>query len=190
MFNVIVNFRFNRGLKKAYPQVERKFLSEVCKTAVITGYQSDSYTGNESYAKNLEICVLFCDDGKIRLLNQQYRGKDYSTNVLSFPNRDDSLEPNMDDDPEHLNYLYLGDIAISLPTVEREATAEGKTMQNHLAHMLVHGTLHLMGYDHENNNEAEIMENLEINILSRFAIPDPYALRGAATSVQPTNRII
>ncbi|EKF44250.1 rRNA maturation RNase YbeY [Nitratireductor indicus] len=113
------------------------------------------------------ISLLFTGDAAIRVLNNQWRGKDKPTNVLSFPA---AQAPVPDLEP-----VPLGDIILALETVRREADEEGKTFENHLTHLLVHGFLHLLGYDHETDEEAEEMEALEREILQSLAIPDPYA---------------
>ncbi len=97
-------------------------------------------------------------------LNQTYRGKDYPTNVLSFP-----LEF-----PQESGIPYIGDIAICPEVVAREAAAQGKPLDAHYAHLTVHGVLHLLGYDHETEDEALEMERLETSILAKLGYPDPY----------------
>lgn len=112
-----------------------------------------------------ELSVLLCDDAEIRRLNARWRGKDAATNVLSFPAAS-----------RHASRLHLGDIAIAHETVQREAEEEGKSLADHLAHMTVHGYLHLLGFDHESDNDAEEMEGLEREILAGLGIADPYAI--------------
>ena len=111
-----------------------------------------------------EISVRITDAEEIVQLNRDYRGKDYATNVLSFP-----MEL-----PEELQLPMLGDIVICAQVVADEAKAQDKALTAHWAHMLVHGTLHLLGYDHINDDEAEVMEALETEILAKFGFPDPY----------------
>ncbi len=113
-----------------------------------------------------EIAVMLTDDDSIRTLNRDWRGKDKATNVLSFPSPDMAREGG---DP------HLGDIAIAYETLEREAADEGKAVAHHLVHLAVHGTLHLIGHDHEDGTEAEAMEALERAILAELGVPDPYA---------------
>lgn len=113
-----------------------------------------------------EIAVKLTDDGAIRALNRDWRGKDYATNVLSFPTPEMARAGG---DP------HLGDIAIAFETLEREAATEGKPLADHLAHLAVHGTLHLLGYDHEVTEEAEEMEAMERLVLAELGVPDPYA---------------
>lgn len=115
-----------------------------------------------------EISVALMDDAAIRVLNRDYRDKDAATNVLSFPlEAEDGAMPPGERSP-------LGDIAIALETVTREAAEEDKTLAAHLTHMVVHGTLHLLGYDHEEDDEAEEMEALEREFLAGLGIADPY----------------
>lgn len=114
-----------------------------------------------------ELSLVFTDDAAIRRLNAEWRGKDKPTNVLSFPAfpvaPGDPLPP------------MLGDIVLASETVAREAAEEDKPLENHITHLIIHGLLHLLGYDHETDEEAEEMEALERRALARLAIPDPYA---------------
>jgi probable rRNA maturation factor len=109
-----------------------------------------------------ELNILLCDDARIRALNSGFRGFDKPTNVLSFPAADAP------------GRRSLGDIAIAYETVRREADEEGKSVADHLAHMVVHGVLHLLGHDHETDAEAEEMEDLERLALERLGVADPY----------------
>ena len=111
-----------------------------------------------------EVSVYIVDEAEGRELNAQYRGKDYPTNVLSFPA----------DIAEEIGIPLLGDLVICAPVVEREAQEQGKTLPAHWAHMLVHGTLHLVGFDHIDDDEAEIMETLETQIVTGLGYPAPY----------------
>jgi probable rRNA maturation factor len=121
--------------------------------------------------KDAELAIVLTDDSRIRALNRVWRGLDKPTNVLSFPAKDRS---GIEDAP-----ALLGDIVISYDTLKREALAQGTPFLHHLAHLTVHGFLHLRGYDHETDAEAEAMERLERQILARLDIPDPYAARDA-----------
>ena len=121
-------------------------------------------------APGAEVSVLLCDDAVIAALNGRWRGHDEATNVLSFPpppTADPAAPP------------HLGDIAIACETVIREAQEQGQPVAEHLAHMAVHGFLHLLGYDHATDGEAERMERLERDILAGLGIPDPYGRRDA-----------
>ena len=108
-----------------------------------------------------QIAVCFVDEAEGRELNSNYRGKDYATNVLSFPYE---TEP-----------VLMGDLVLCWPVVEKEAREQGKSLEAHTAHLIVHGTLHLQGWDHETDEEAEQMEAEETEILAGLGYPDPYA---------------
>ncbi|MBK9080988.1 MAG: rRNA maturation RNase YbeY [Rhizobiales bacterium] len=128
-------------------------------------------------APGAEISVLFCDDAAIRALNRQWRGFDKPTNVLSFPAAT----------PQTLARAPLvGDIAVAQETSAREAREEGKSLADHVSHLVAHGFLHLIGYDHETDDEAETMEATERRALARLGIADPYADNRDDT--QETNR--
>lgn len=111
-----------------------------------------------------ELVVRIVDREESRQLNREYRGKDKPTNVLSFP-----FEA-----PAVLESDLLGDLVICAPVVTEEALAQDKLPQAHWAHLLVHGVLHLLGFDHINEQEAEVMEGLEVAILESLGFPDPY----------------
>jgi probable rRNA maturation factor len=119
-----------------------------------------------------ELAVMLTDDAGIRTLNSNWRGIDKPTNVLSFPALPPTGAGGPDDAPR-----MLGDIAIAYETTRREADDEQKPFDHHLSHLAVHGFLHLMGYDHEKDDDAEAMETLEQEILAQLGIPDPYADR-------------
>ena len=128
-----------------------------------------------------EIALLGCDDARIATLNTEFRSKPTPTNVLSWPDQDLAAEadggaperpeadPHAQEEP-----LFLGDIAIAAETVVAEAHEQQKSVRDHLAHMVVHGTLHLLGYDHEADDDAQEMEALEREILKIANIADPY----------------
>jgi probable rRNA maturation factor len=118
--------------------------------------------------RNAELSVLLCDDKTIARLNAQWRGQQKPTNVLSFP-----PPPLQDAVPDER--IPLGDIAIAYETLTREAEENRKTVSDHLSHLAVHGFLHLLGYDHHMDDEAEQMERLERDILARIGVADPYA---------------
>ncbi|OLU16604.1 MULTISPECIES: rRNA maturation RNase YbeY [unclassified Pseudomonas] len=113
-----------------------------------------------------ELTIRLVDEEEGRELNRTWRGKDYATNVLSFP---------ADVPDELLDIPLLGDLVICVPVVEREAVEQGKTLDAHWAHLVIHGCLHLLGYDHIDDAEAEEMESLERILLAELGHPDPYA---------------
>ncbi|MEO1747613.1 MAG: rRNA maturation RNase YbeY [Pseudomonadota bacterium] len=119
-------------------------------------------------AAESELSILLTHDAVIRHLNEQWRDKDKPTNVLSFPavpgGQKGILPP------------LLGDIVLAFETIEREAQVSGKKLSHHVSHLIVHGFLHLLGYDHESDKEAQEMETTEQAILARLGIDDPYAI--------------
>lgn len=125
-----------------------------------------------------ELSVLGCDDARITVLNGDFRDKPRATNVLSWPAEERAADhpgqmPRRPE-PSFDGALELGDIAISYDTCAREATAAGRPMAAHVTHLVVHGLLHLLGYDHENDPDAELMERIEVEILGKLGFDDPY----------------
>ena len=115
--------------------------------------------------READLAVRIVGSKEGRALNRHYRGKDYATNVLSFPA----------DLPEGVKLPLLGDLVICAPVVAREAAEQGKPVAAHYAHLTVHGVLHLLGWDHEHDKDAEAMEQLEREVLAELGLPDPYA---------------
>lgn len=114
-----------------------------------------------------EVAITFTDDAHVRKLNAEWRGKDSATNVLSFP----AFTPDRGGPVPPL----LGDIVLADRTVALEAALAGKPLDHHITHLVAHGLLHLIGYDHETDEDGDEMEAMEARILARLAIPDPYA---------------
>lgn len=140
-------------------------LVQACADAVIAeirDLEPDFTLGSEA-----SVSLLFCDDARIKALNRDFRGKDKATNVLSFPGPE-PLDNRLD------AALALGDIALARETIFREAQEQAKTPDNHCRHMIVHGLLHLLGFDHEDDEEAEEMEATEIAILERLGVENPF----------------
>lgn len=125
------------------------------------------------------LCLMGCDDARILELNGDFRGKAKPTNVLSWPSDErgaeedggspSPVEPGLAEDPES-----LGDIAIAYETCAREAAEAEKPMTDHVTHLVVHGLLHLLGYDHVRDGDATLMESTEVRILARLGLSDPY----------------
>lgn len=123
-----------------------------------------------SGAQEIEISITLTNDSHIQALNRDYRNKDKPTNVLSFPQIDWAHDKSGAKEP----LVMLGDVIIALETIEREAEEQKKRLPDHFIHMLIHSILHLCGYDHENEADAETMETLEITILNEMGIKNPY----------------
>lgn len=126
------------------------------------------------WAQSAEINILLTDDARIHELNKEHRGVDKPTNVLSFP----SFEPeeifSLKVGNELPELMVLGDIALSYETIQNESLSQNKPFDQHLIHLTVHGVLHLLGFDHEKDEDATVMESLEVKILSSLKIPNPY----------------
>lgn len=121
-----------------------------------------------------EVGLMLCGDERMRDLNNRYRGRDTPTNVLSFP----ALDP---DGPMVPGPVLLGDVVVAFGVASREAERDGRSLADHLCHLVVHGVLHLLGHDHEDTAEAERMESLETEILAGLGIADPHGpVEGAA----------
>jgi len=123
--------------------------------------------------QSLPLTIRIVGAAESRQLNRTYRGKDKPTNVLSFP-AGDMAGQGTAGSARRPQLLELGDLAICAPVVAREAREQGKNPRAHWAHMVVHGVLHLLGYDHENDRDAEVMESREVKILSQFGYANPY----------------
>lgn len=121
-------------------------------------------TALAGYDRDTEIVVRIVDEQESAELNEQYRHKQGPTNILSFPA----------DLPEEVDLDLLGDLVICAPVLEKEALEQNKLLTHHWAHIIVHGVLHLLGYDHIDDNDAELMENKEIEILNKLNINNPY----------------
>lgn len=123
---------------------------------------------DEVIGRQIEVSVVLANDDLVHTLNRDYREKDKPTNVLSFASLD-ADDPIPDEGPVH-----IGDIILAYETIEREAKEQGKFLKDHYTHLLVHGTLHLLGYDHIEEDEATMMETTEIRILEKMDIQNPY----------------
>lgn len=144
-------------------------LAETAARAAIAESRFPDLAGAE---RLVEISVLLTTDDEVRQLNAQWRSKDKATNVLSFPLADLSdLEGVSRPGPE----ILLGDIVLAEQTCAREAADKGIALDQHAAHLIVHGTLHLLGYDHDGDEDADDMESREVRALARLGIADPYA---------------
>lgn len=147
--------------------LDRQQIEACCKQTLVTQSRLDF-----SDVDTLELSVQLLDSQAMQALNRQYRCRNLPTNVLSF----ESEMPVLHDDTAG-SLQVLGDLVLCPDVIVSEASEQGKPCEQHWAHMLVHGTLHLCGYDHVDPDEARIMENLEIQILSLFDHPDPYQIQ-------------
>jgi probable rRNA maturation factor len=140
---------------------------EACPDAiVIAAAAARAALPSSAEAARLVIDVMLTDDAEQRVLNRIYRGKDASTNVLAFPQAETA--------PPADAPVLLGDVVLAFETVHREAAEQEKPLADHLRHLVVHGVLHLLGFDHEDAAEAMAMEAREIKILAGLGVPDPY----------------
>ena len=144
-------------------------LEVLCQTAVAAALME---TAAGAWLAVAEVSLLLSDDRTVRRLNAAYRGHDRPTNVLSFPALE--LTPGRWPLEPPAGTPFLGDIVLAEETVRREAERENKPLAAHLSHLLVHGTLHLLGYQHDEDEGAAAMEELERRILARLGLPDPY----------------
>lgn len=131
-------------------------------------------------ANRVAVSILLTNDARIAGLNAEYRDRDAATNVLSWPadelgaEKDGEMPAEPEPDPD--GAIELGDIALSWETCAAEADAQGKRLDDHLTHLVVHGTLHLLGYDHVRDQDAALMEGTEVDILEKLGIQDPYSV--------------
>jgi probable rRNA maturation factor len=167
-------------------------MSEICKVSIMVPAESwrqtiqglaqlvtksvtTAVSASSRVHSNSDVSVVLSDAHELRVLNREYRRVDESTNVLSFPG--DFLDTDEDSFTSLGRPMVLGDIVVAFEVIRDEAADQGKAIEDHLAHMLVHGTLHLCGYDHENSKDAETMEELERQILLSMGVTDPYVAK-------------
>ena len=132
-----------------------------------------SITNFDNFTDHIEFSIILSDDSKVRTLNKEYRGADKPTNVLSFP-AEDVTPKNFKNIPTYNGFIMIGDIVFAYQTLQYEAKNLGKSFEAHFCHLLVHGLLHLLGFDHETEKEADEMERIEVKVLSNFNIESPY----------------
>lgn len=158
---------------EGWPDKDWEALAAKASTAALSQSPYGEWLGWDAV---IEVAVRLTSDDEVRTLNAQYRSKDKPTNVLSFPMIQpdllESVTQNSDD-----GEVILGDIVLALGVCEREAEERGITVQDHAAHLIVHGTLHLLGYDHQGDAEAEAMEAMERAALADLGLHDPYPVR-------------
>jgi len=163
-YEIEVNIK-NRSWNKLAPDAEN-----ICKKACAAALD---ILGVHSHISLAEVSIMLAGDKELKELNNKFLNKNKPTNVLSFPAQ--KFLPGEINSFHSSKRLTLGDIALSLETIKKEAKEQKKTLREHLSHMVIHATLHLLGYDHEKKGEAEIMEALEIRTLSNLGIANPYS---------------
>jgi len=146
----------------------------LCRRTARAGFETALADGVELSGSRVEVSIVLSDDDRVHALNRDYRGIDRATNVLSFTALEGENGSHLPADAP----MLLGDIIVAFETVSGEAKQESKTLEAHLAHMVVHGMLHLMGYDHETDSDADEMETMEIKVLADLGVADPYAGHG------------
>ena len=129
---------------------------------------------------DIELSISLVSDLQIKKINHEFRNKNQATNVLSFPSLDENLVRKLGlvKVTKGLPHVFLGDIVISFDSLKKESLAQKKNFDNHLTHLILHSLLHLIGFDHEDDKMAKKMENLEIKILKKLNINNPYILDG------------
>jgi probable rRNA maturation factor len=151
------------GWKRVCPDAQR-LARDAARVALIDGIAATGFAS----PKRVELTITLTDDAQQLQLNRRYRGEDVSTNVLAFR----AWEPGVHTTPDAP--LLLGDVVLALETVAREANEQAKPFGDHVRHLIVHGVLHLLGYDHRREADAINMERLETSILAKLGVPDPY----------------
>ncbi len=148
-----------------------KNFAQIVFSKILSYVKKNNLDKGIGFDKPIRACLCLSNDSEVQKLNAEFRGKDKTTNVLSFANIDD------DDFISNLNLeeeVELGDIIMAFETVKNEAGQKKISLNSHFAHLLIHGLLHLFGYDHQNDEEADEMENFEIEILAQLGIGNPY----------------
>ena len=155
------------------PWSEQKPWIDICNASSKAAIMASPHAGLLGKSFEIEISVKLSDNDEVQKLNGSYRGKDKPTNVLSFPLVQPDLLSSLSntDDGE----ILLGDIILAHGVCQAEATEKNVSLSDHVAHLVVHGTLHLLGYDHEEETDALIMEELEVQALSSIGIANPYS---------------
>lgn len=169
----------------AFPDLEDLYV-RATNRAIENIVENNNILFEGSGAAIVEISLVFATDNTVQGLNDDYRNQDKPTNVLSFPDSQINTAA-LEESALHNEAVIFGDIILARETVFAEAKAQRKSIADHLSHLLVHGILHLAGYDHIEDDEAEIMESFEIKILSQLGISNPYEETPPATAGKGTS---
>ena len=153
---------------------------------IVTKSVAAAVSASNRVHANSEVSVVLSDANELHVLNKEHRGVDGPTNVLSFPG--DLLDQDEDSFTSLGRPMVLGDIVVAFEVIRDEAQAQGKAIEDHLAHMVVHGTLHLCGFDHETAKDAKEMEGLEKRILVHMGVSNPYATGAPKIKAKPKNK--
>jgi len=164
--NIIVEIAQEHKEWDQYSELNPEYFAQIVER-VLSRYP------NFSRVQEVELSVLLTDNTKIKLLNNEFRGKDKATNVLSFPDIEIDWRRIVEFEVDS-EYMYLGDIAFSYQVIKEESSLKSIDFQDYFKHLLIHAILHLIGYDHMHDEEAEVMEAIEIEILNSFGIKSPY----------------
>ncbi|MBX7199292.1 MAG: rRNA maturation RNase YbeY [Rhodospirillaceae bacterium] len=165
VIDVAVSAAWKRALRTA---------TAVCKRAAVAAFEA-APARRKPKARTVELAIVLTSDAMVKKLNAAYRGKNKPTDVLSFPA--------WTGDPGDTREAILGDVVIAKDVTARDAKSENKTLGEHLTHLVVHGVLHLLGYDHEEDDDARAMERLEVKVLEALKLPNPYLARPGVARV-------
>lgn len=167
--NIIVEIAINEASWQTNSQINNQFDESFFASIAADVLNTQQ---NWQHCSEVELSVLLTDDAEIKTLNKEFRQQDKATNVLSFPDVNISPKEVADYTPPSL--VYLGDIALSLSTIMTEAKSKNISLKNHMHHLVIHAILHLIGYDHIEDSDADIMEAIEIKLLAKYGIESPY----------------
>ena len=164
--NIIVEIAQEHKEWDQYSELNPEYFAQIVER-VLSRYP------NFSRVQEVELSVLLTDNTKIKLLNNEFRGKDKATNVLSFPDIEIDWRRIVEFEVDS-EYMYLGDIAFSYQVIKEESSLKSIDFQDYFKHLLIHAILHLIGYDHMEEDEANAMETIEVEVLDSFSIVSPY----------------
>lgn len=163
----------NSRIKNSKLKNIENFIAETCADLIL---ESEINSFLQKKSNQLEVAISLVSNAQIKKINQEFRGKNKPTDVLSFPFLDEKLmrAQGFKKAAAKQSHIFLGDIILAFETTKKEAKEQNKDIHQHLTHLLLHSLLHLIGYDHENKKDAEVMEKIEVKILKKFGIKNPY----------------